>query len=99
MKENHTGHLSSSSFRRSSFLPTTGCRNGSRPTSTCASIPLLGLTGFLASREVIGRVLWSLLLVGATLVIGRFFCAYVCPLGASLDFLDPLSFRKEAPAT
>lgn len=56
--------------------------------------PLLGLTAVLASKEVIGRVLWSFLLVGATLVIGRFFCAFICPMGASIDFLDPLFFRK-----
>ena len=56
--------------------------------------PLLGITAVIASREFIVRVLWSLLLVGATLVVGRFFCAYVCPLGASIDFLDVLLFRK-----
>jgi polyferredoxin len=56
--------------------------------------PLLGINAVIASREFIGRVLWSLLLVGATLAVGRFFCAYVCPLGASIDFLDFLLFRK-----
>ena len=56
--------------------------------------PLLGLIAVLTSKEIIGRVLWSLLLVGATLVIGRFFCAFVCPMGASIDFLAPLLFRK-----
>jgi len=56
--------------------------------------PLLGLNALLASREMIGRVLWSLILIGATLAFGRFFCAYVCPLGASIDFLDFLLFRK-----
>ncbi|MCE5264333.1 MAG: 4Fe-4S binding protein [Deltaproteobacteria bacterium] len=57
--------------------------------------PLLGTDAAIAAREVVGRVLWSLLLIGATLVIGRFFCAYVCPLGAGLDGLDFLLFRKE----
>jgi ferredoxin-type protein NapF len=56
--------------------------------------PLLGINAVIASREFIGRVLWSLVLVGATLAVGRFFCAYVCPLGASIDFLDFLLFRK-----
>ena len=56
--------------------------------------PLLGINAVIASRELIARVLWSLLLVGATLVVGRFFCAYVCPLGVSIDFLDILLFRK-----
>jgi MauM/NapG family ferredoxin protein len=57
--------------------------------------PLLGINAVIASREVIVRVLWSLLLVGATLAVGRFFCAYVCPLGASIDGLDALYFRKK----
>ena len=56
--------------------------------------PLLGLNAVIAFREVIGRALWSLVLVGATLAAGRFFCAYLCPLGASLDFLDLLLFQK-----
>jgi len=57
--------------------------------------PLLGLSTFFAGREIIGRALWSLIVIGATLVIGRFFCAYVCPMGAAIDFLDPLLFRKK----
>lgn len=56
--------------------------------------PLLGLSAILAGREIISRTLWALILIGATLAIGRFFCAYLCPLGATLDFLDPVFFRK-----
>ena len=56
--------------------------------------PLLGLNAVFASREIIGRVLWSLILIGATLIIGRFFCAYICPMGACIDFLHFLLFRK-----
>ncbi len=58
--------------------------------------PLLGLSAVLSGREFITRALWSLLLIGSTLIIGRFFCAYVCPLGAMIDFLDPLSWRKKS---
>lgn len=57
--------------------------------------PLLGLNAVFAAREIIPRALWSLILIGATFVIGRFFCAYVCPMGASIDFLDFLFFRKK----
>lgn len=52
--------------------------------------PLLGLSAVVSGREWIPRAFWGLLLVGATLVVGRFFCAYVCPLGAAIDFLDPV---------
>jgi MauM/NapG family ferredoxin protein len=57
--------------------------------------PLLGINAVFAAREIIPRALWSLILIGGTLVIGRFFCAYVCPTGASIDFLDFLFFRKK----
>lgn len=56
--------------------------------------PLLGLSALIASREMITRVLWSLILIGATVCIGRFFCAYLCPLGAAIDGADFLLFRK-----
>jgi len=57
--------------------------------------PLLGLGAILARKEIILRVLWSLLILGGTLGVGRFFCAYICPMGASIDFLDFLFFRKK----
>jgi polyferredoxin len=57
--------------------------------------PLLGLSAILAGKEVVNRALWALILIAATIVIGRFFCGYVCPLGASIDFLDVLLFRNK----
>src|SRR5512136_764178 len=57
--------------------------------------PLLGINAVMAAREIIGRALWAIVTIGATLVIGRFFCAYVCPMGASIDLLDYLFFRKK----
>ena len=56
--------------------------------------PLIGLTAVAASREMIPRVLWALVLVGATLALGRFFCAWLCPLGATIDGFDGILFRK-----
>jgi len=58
--------------------------------------PLLGLSAVLAGRELVNRALWSLVIIGATLAIGRFFCGYVCPLGAAIDFLDALFFGKKS---
>lgn len=60
--------------------------------------PLLGLGAILSAGEWIGRAMWSLILIGATLTVGRFFCGYVCPLGVAIDFLDPLlAGRKDRP--
>jgi len=57
--------------------------------------PLLGMNAVFAAREIISRALWGLVTIGATVVIGRFFCAYVCPMGVSIDFLYLLFFRKK----
>ncbi len=57
--------------------------------------PLLGLTAILAGKEIIGRTLWSLIIVGATLLIGRFFCGYVCPMGVVIDFGHHLFWRRQ----
>ena len=57
--------------------------------------PLLGINAVIAAREIIGRALWALVTIGATLAVGRFFCGYVCPMGASIDFLDFLLLRKK----
>jgi polyferredoxin len=56
--------------------------------------PLLAINALVASREIIGRVLASLFLVVATLALGRFFCAYLCPLGALLDSSDFILFWR-----
>ena len=57
--------------------------------------PLLGLNAIFASREIINRALWSLTLIGATVLVGRFFCGYICPMGVAIDFLDLLFFPKK----
>ncbi|MGB9628549.1 MAG: 4Fe-4S binding protein [Thermodesulfobacteriota bacterium] len=60
--------------------------------------PLLGINAIFAAREIIHRALLGLITIGATFFIGRFFCAYVCPMGASIDFLDFLLFGKKKRA-
>jgi MauM/NapG family ferredoxin protein len=57
--------------------------------------PLLSFNAIFAAREIISRSLWALVTIGTTLLIGRFFCAYVCPMGVSIDFLDLLLFKKK----
>lgn len=57
--------------------------------------PLIGLSAILAGKEVIGRTLWFLMIIGTTLVIGRFFCGYFCPLGVTIDLGRYLLFRRK----
>jgi polyferredoxin len=65
--------------------------------------PLL-LTGHLARREWTGLVISApLLLIALTLLLGRFFCGWVCPMGTVLDLVRRLAFwqkrRKPSHAT
>ncbi|MBI4830018.1 MAG: 4Fe-4S binding protein [Candidatus Lindowbacteria bacterium] len=56
--------------------------------------PLLGLTASLASRTLVTLFWPALLVLVATLVLGRAFCAWVCPMGTTLDICDKLFKRK-----
>jgi MauM/NapG family ferredoxin protein len=55
--------------------------------------PLLGLTTFLASRELFKVSLWALSTIVLTSLFGRFVCGWVCPFGAVLQFCSYL-FKK-----
>jgi polyferredoxin len=47
--------------------------------------PLVGAAAMLAGRQFIAAFWPALVVVGLTLVLGRFFCGWVCPLGTLLD--------------
>jgi polyferredoxin len=55
--------------------------------------PLAAVSTWLASRKIEGLFLISLLTVGATLILGRFFCGWICPLGTTMD-----AFEKTLPS-
>ena len=61
--------------------------------------PLVALAASLAAREVAGWVLLALPLVVATLLLGRVFCGWLCPLGSLLDVFrfDSRARRIERP--
>ena len=57
--------------------------------------PLLGLTTMVAIRRVIEvMLLYALPVVVLTVLAGRFFCGWICPLGTTLDAADVVFFRK-----
>jgi polyferredoxin len=55
--------------------------------------PLIALTTFLASHTFAAGMTFSVITVLVTLVLGRVFCGWFCPLGALNDFVG--SFRKK----
>lgn len=61
--------------------------------------PLSALTAMLASRSVILLFIPALVLVVLTLFFGRFFCGWICPLGALLDFFGKTMNRSERKIT
>jgi MauM/NapG family ferredoxin protein len=64
--------------------------------------PLVGLASMIAARTWIGLLALSLLVLVATLVLGRAWCGWLCPLGTVLD-LFPLNRKGKradsSPAT
>lgn len=56
--------------------------------------PLLALATTFSSQEINAKVLPAVILIVFTVIFGRFFCGYLCPLGTVLDFFDKLLGRK-----
>jgi len=49
--------------------------------------PLVGIGTLLATRALYAGLLWGLITVVSTIVLGRFFCGWVCPFGAIHQFM------------
>ncbi len=60
--------------------------------------PLILAAHLLTLSPLVWGLLWSLLFVGLTLILGRFFCGWVCPLGTALDGFRRLLFRPRPDA-
>ncbi len=56
--------------------------------------PLVAGTAALAGRALI-ELLWPALAVaGLTVLIGRFFCGWACPMGSVIDLVDAAAFAR-----
>ncbi len=56
--------------------------------------PLVALIAMIASRAFIATMIWAVAIIILTVIIGRFFCGYICPLGTFIDIVNYLFFRK-----
>ena len=56
--------------------------------------PLIGFTASLSARTLIIKSLLALLVLIPTILMGRMFCGWVCPLGTTIDAVDGTVKRK-----
>ena len=57
--------------------------------------PLLGIATSIAHRTLIGGLWLGAILLILTLLLGRFFCGYICPFGTFLDLSDRYLIGKK----
>jgi MauM/NapG family ferredoxin protein len=55
--------------------------------------PLISLGAMAAARTFIPALIWGLVVLGLTAVLGRFFCGFLCPFGVTVDMADRMTAR------
>jgi polyferredoxin/ferredoxin len=56
--------------------------------------PLVGLGTLLTTRTLYAGLVWGLATVVLTIILGRFFCGWLCPFGTIHQFVGYLARRK-----
>jgi MauM/NapG family ferredoxin protein len=59
--------------------------------------PLISLGSMAVARNFIPKAAWALAVLGLALFLGRVFCGYLCPMGATIDFWDWVSRKRGKP--
>ena len=59
--------------------------------------PLVWIAGSIASRDIAPHTLLVLALVVGTLLLGRVFCGWICPLGTVIDMARMVRWRRVRP--
>ena len=58
--------------------------------------PLVGLGTLLTTRTLYAGLVWGLATVVLTIILGRFFCGWLCPFGSLHQFVGYLARRKRS---
>jgi MauM/NapG family ferredoxin protein len=56
--------------------------------------PLMAIVAMIGSKKLIANMIPGLITIVATLVLGRFWCGWICPLGTVLDQYGPRVTEK-----
>lgn len=56
--------------------------------------PLLIFITAISERVIVPGMIFSAIMLGLTLIFGRFFCGWICPLGAIIDISGKLKKKK-----
>ncbi|RPJ16335.1 MAG: 4Fe-4S binding protein [Desulfobacteraceae bacterium] len=60
--------------------------------------PLAGLGILLATHSIYSGLIWSLVTIVLTILLGRFFCGWLCPFGTLHQFTGYIANREKTPA-
>jgi polyferredoxin/ferredoxin len=60
--------------------------------------PLVALGTLLATKKIYAGLLWALVTIALTILLGRFFCGWLCPFGAVHQFVGWLGRRGKKNA-
>ncbi len=60
--------------------------------------PLVAIGTILTTHSLYWPLLWALVVVVLTIIVGRFFCSWVCPFGSIHHFVGFLGSRKKKAA-
>ena len=60
--------------------------------------PLVALGTLLTTKTIYAGLIWALVTVALTILVGRFFCGWVCPFGALHQFAGWLGRRRRKHA-
>lgn len=58
--------------------------------------PLVAIGTLLSTHTIYKGLIWALLTIVLTIVLGRFFCGWVCPFGAMHQFIGWLGSRRKS---
>lgn len=60
--------------------------------------PLVAIGTVLTTRTLYSGLAWAVLTLILTILLGRFFCGWVCPFGAIHHFVGYLAHRRRSPS-